>query len=443
MTQTISTSAPEQMTPGARRAVTASVLGTVIEWYDYALYGAVAGMIIGPLFFPSDASSAETFAALATFGVGFLARPLGGIVIGHLGDTRGRKTAMILTIVLMAGATVGMGLLPTAAQVGMLAPILLILLRFVQGFGAGAELSGAVTLVAEYVPLRRRGLFTGIVLAAPPAGISLATAAFFIVSGLSEEQLFGWGWRVPFLVSAVLFLVAFYIRRRLEETPEYVAAQELAEQKKRDTTAPLKYVLAKFPKQVVVGFLALVGHNAMQYTLATFSIGFMLSIDGGLDRPQALLAVVIGSAVAVVTTPFGGMLADRIGASKVMAAASLIMVVLSGPIFLLLKTGEFGPSALAIALGYALIITGTSGGQGALLSNLFPAHVRLSGMSFVRELNGALVAGFSPMIVAMLISAAGGSIWLAVGYLMLCGLISAVAILLSGRMGDNENSTLV
>lgn len=440
---THTTSSAEQMTSGARRAVTASVLGTVIEWYDYALYGAVAGMVIGPLFFPADESSAQTFAALATFGVGFLARPLGGIVIGHIGDTRGRRTAMILTIILMAGATVGMGLLPTAAQVGMLAPILLILLRFVQGFGAGAELSGAVTLVAEYVPLKKRGLFTGIVLAAPPAGISLATAAFFIVSSMAEDQLFSWGWRVPFLISAVLFAVAFYIRRRLEETPEYVRAQELAEEKKRDTTMPLMYVIKNFPKQIVVGFLALIGHNAVQYTLATFSIGFMLSIDGGLDRSQALLVVVIGSAVAVLTTPFGGMLADRVGASKIMGAASLAIIVLTWPIFLLLQTGGFWQSALAIALGYALIITGTSGAQGALLANLFPAHVRLSGMSLVRELNGALIAGFTPMIVAMLISAADGGIGLAVGYLMLCGLVSGAAIFASGRMGDNESSALV
>jgi MHS family shikimate/dehydroshikimate transporter-like MFS transporter len=204
-----------------RRAVTASTVGTIIEWFDYALYGAAAGIIINKLFFPQISPSAGVLAAFATFAVGFFSRPLGGILISHIGDRFGRKPALIFTVTLMGLSTVAMGLLPTYAQAGIWAPTLLVILRLVQGFGAGAEYAGAVTLVAEYVPPERKAYYTAYLQAATVVGIMLATLMFLLVSYLPEETLFAWAWRVPFLVSALMFLVALYIRKNLDETPEY------------------------------------------------------------------------------------------------------------------------------------------------------------------------------------------------------------------------------
>ncbi len=233
------------MTPQARRAIAAAYFGTLIEWYDYALYGAAAGLVIGPLFFPDVIPASASMLAFATFAVGFVVRPLGGLIISHLGDRVGRKPAMILTIVLMGIATVGIGLLPTAEAIGVAAPILLILFRFIQGFGAGAELAGALTLVAEYAPERRRGRVIGLVTSGAPGGAFLATLAFTFASMLPGDVLLGGAWRIPFLVSAVLFVLALWIRRRLEETPEYRDAVTNAEQSA--TKVPLAELFRRSP----------------------------------------------------------------------------------------------------------------------------------------------------------------------------------------------------
>ena len=414
--------------PAARRAIVASVIGTVIEWYDYALYGAAAGLVIGPLFFPDSVFGAGQLSALATFAVGFLARPVGGIVIGHIGDRHGRRPAMILTIVLMAIATVAIGLLPTAAAVGVLAPILLVIFRFLQGFGAGAELSGATTMVAEYVPVHRRGFFTSLVLCAPPAGIVLATAAFFLASsGMAEETFMSIGWRLPFLASVVLFFVAIYIRAKLEETPEYTSAME--QQAARATKVPLLALLATDWRGVLAGFLSLTGHNALNYGMAVFSIGYL--VGTGMPQTHALGAVTLGTVAAIILTPLGGSLADRFGAGRVMGWASVIGALYSFPFLRLLSQGTFTSALIAIAIGYGLVISGTSGSQGAFLANLFPTRHRFSAMALAREANGALIAGFSPVVLAALVAWANGAITAAAGYLVACCLLSAAAIFLA------------
>lgn len=416
----------QYQTKQRHRAIFASVLGTAIEWYDYALYGAAASVVIGPLFFGAAGSSGEALAAFATFAVGFIARPFGGVIIGHLGDKFGRRPAMLLAIILMGIATVGIGLLPTAETWGVWAVGLLVLFRLIQGFGAGAELTGAMTLVAEYVEPRKRGWYTSLVLATPPLGIALATVSFFAVSNLGDEALLGWAWRVPFLISAVLFVLALYIRNRLEETPEYAQAMEKAQDTGKANKLPLTKMFAGHWREVVLGFLAITGHNAMNYILAVFSISLM--VGSGMDRPDALLAVTAGSLVSVVLTPVGGWLADRFGAGRTLAVGNISGLILAYPIFMLLSSGEFLLGMLAIALGYALVIPCTSGAQGAFLTELFPVSVRFTGIATARELNGALVAGMSPLIAAALLEAGGGAITLPAGYLALCCLSSAVAI---------------
>ncbi|EMY34845.1 ABC transporter permease [Arthrobacter crystallopoietes BAB-32] len=420
---------------GARRALTAAVIGTLIEWYDYALYGAAAGLVIGPLFFSDAVPAAATMAAFATFAVGFVARPLGGIVIGHIGDKHGRKPAMMLTILLMGAATVGIGLLPTAAAIGAAAPLLLVVFRLLQGLGAGAELAGAMTLVAEFAPPGKRGKYTSFVLATPPAGIALATLAFFLASAAGDEVLLGWAWRIPFLVSAVLFFVALYIRSSLEETPEYV--QALGQRAGREQKVPLGELWRDNRRQVFLGFLSITGHNAVNYVMAVFAVTFMASEQVGMARSEALLVVTIASLFCIVGSPLAGRAADRYGAGRVLAFGAVIGALFAWPLFLMMATGNPLIAGLGLAIGYAFSVSASSGAQGAFLTNLFPPKQRFSGVALARETNGALIAGLSPLIAAALIEAADGGTWLAAAYLAACCLCSILAVALTRGRGDN------
>ncbi|TWH38286.1 nitrate/nitrite transporter NarK [Micrococcus luteus J28] len=417
------------MTPGARRALTAAVTGTLIEWYDYALYGAAAGLVIGPLFFAGVGSGAS-LAAFATFAVGFVARPLGGALIGHLGDRHGRRPAMLLTILMMGVATVGIGLLPTATAVGALAPVLLVLLRLLQGMGAGAELAGAMTLVAEFAPPARRGLYTSFVLATPPAGIALATAAFLGVASLGDEALLAGAWRWPFLASAVLFVLAWFIRRRLDETPEYREAQRrAAERGEREKTPAVELVRTR-GRALMAGFLSITGHNALNYAMAVFALSFLTSASVGLTRPEALGAVTLGSLAGVLATPVGGWAADRFDAGRVLALGSLLGAGYVFVLFAGMASGSAVTAGLAIAGGYAFVIALTSGAQGSFLAGLFPPRQRFSGIGIAREANGAVVAGFTPMVAAWLVGQAGGAWWPAACFVAACCLTSAAAVVL-------------
>lgn len=422
---------------GSRRALAAAMIGTLIEWYDYALYGAAAGLIIGPLFFPDALSTAGTMAAFATFAVGFVVRPLGGLVISHIGDRRGRKPAMILTIVLMGAATVGIGLLPTAAVIGMWAPVLLVLFRLLQGFGAGAELAGAFTLVAETSPKEKRGFHTGLVNATPAAGTTLATLAFLLVSSLPEDVLLGWAWRIPFLVSALLFFVALYIRHRLEETPEYTKAAD--KRAAHEEKVPLGELLRFSRRPLLAGFLATTGHNANLYVLTTFSLSY-LTATAAMSRSEALTAVVVASVAGIFASPLGGKVVDRIGARKVLGFGGLFGALYAFPLFWLMQTGELMAVTIGLTVGYAVTLGATMGSQGAFLTNLFPARYRFTGVATAREFNGALVAGTTPLVATALISAADGQVWLAALFIVLCSLVTLLAVVISGTTGNRPTT---
>lgn len=415
--------------PGAGRALFAAIVGTVIEWYDYALYGTAAGLVIGPLFF-AGSSAGASLAAFATFAVGFVARPLGGVLVGHVGDRHGRRPAMLLTVVLMGVATVGTGLLPIHLAIGAAAPVLLVLLRLLQGMGAGAELAGAMTLVAEFAPPRRRGLYTSLVLFAPPAGIVLASVAFLWAASQGDDALLAWAWRVPFLASAVLFALAVFIRAKLEESPEYEAALARARQQGQGRKVPLLQLLRHHTRAVLAGFFALTGHNALNYILAVFSLSFMTSPAVGMPRGSALLAVSIGSVCGVLTTPLGGLAADRFGARPVLAVGSLLGALGAFPLFRALASGDTVLATVAIGVGYGLVVACTSGAQGTFLAGLFPMAERFSGIALARETNGAVVAGFSPLVAAALITAFGGATWGAATFLAACCLSSVLAVAL-------------
>lgn len=424
-----SSARPPASQANIRKAVTAATVGTVIEWYDYALYGAAAGLVINKLFFPNLSPEIGLIAAFATFAVGYFARPFGGIVISHIGDKYGRKPALILTIALMGLATVLMGLLPTYETIGIMAPVLLVVLRLVQGFGAGAELAGAIVLVAEYAPPNKRAFYTSLPNAATMIGIMLATLSFLAISYLPEEVLLGWAWRAPFLVSAVLFLVALYIRKHLDETPEYVAAMQQAEARKLEQQVPIGELFRKSRKEVLFGFLSVTGHNANVYILNTFSIGYMFNTVG-MARSDALIAVTIGALFGVLGVPLFGVLADRIGAAKVYVGGCLFILAMAFPLFMLLDTGSLFLATLGISLCFFGGFGATSGAQGAFLSNLFPTRYRFSGLAMSRELNGVMVAGPTPLIAASLVSAAGGRPTYVALYLMACCALAIMAIVI-------------
>ena len=263
-----------------KRAIFASTLGTIIEWYDYGLYAAASGLIINKLFFPEMSQLGGTLAAFATFAIGFIIWPVGGVVISHIGDKFGRKPALIFCISVMGIATVGIGILPTWQTIGIWAPILLIFLRMLQGFGAGAELAGAITLVAEYTPVNRRGFFTSIPNTATNFGVLIATITFLAFSWVPEEILLSWVWRVPFLISVLLFGVALYIRTKLDETPEYVQAMEKAHSQKQQQKAPIRQLFKESPRELLCGFFAMGGHQALTYVLNTFALSYMINTLG-------------------------------------------------------------------------------------------------------------------------------------------------------------------
>lgn len=411
------------------KAVTAATVGTVIEWYDYALYGAASGVIINKLFFPNLSPTTGVLAAFATFAVGYFARPIGGIVISHIGDTFGRKPALILTITLMGLATVLMGLLPTYESIGLAAPILLVLMRLIQGFGAGAELAGAIVLVAEYAPPSKRAFYTGLPNAATLVGIMLATLSFLLISYLPEDVLLGWAWRVPFLISGALFLVAFYIRKHLDETPEYVAAMARAEAKRHEQRVPLGELFRNSPREVLFGFLSVTGHNANAYILSAFSLSYMINTVG-MSRTEGLVAVTIGSLFGIAGVPIMGALADRIGSATVYAGGALFVLLLAYPLFWMFDTHSVVWSTVGIGLGYGIGFGAMAGAQGAFLANLFPTRYRFSGLAMSRELNGVLVAGPTPLIAASLVAAADGKPTFVAAYLMACCALTILAVLM-------------
>ncbi|MCW5321741.1 MFS transporter [Verminephrobacter aporrectodeae subsp. tuberculatae] len=411
-----------------RRVLWASIVGTVIEWYDFVLFAVASGLIFNKLFFPSLSPTAGTLASFLTLAVGFLARPIGGLIISHFGDKKGRKPALIFTIALMGVSTVAIGVLPTHAQIGIMAPIMLVILRLLQGLGAGAEYAGALVLVAEYVPTRKKGYYTAFVLSATVAGLLLASVIFRLLSQLPEEDLLSWAWRIPFLFSAVLVVVALYIRKHLEETPEYVLAVGQADVQKRAAAIPLGEVLREQPKALLCGFLAMAGANAATYTLNTFALSYMVN-NLAFPQSDALNVLILASIAGIVCTPIMGAISDRFGHAKVYALGTLFILLYAAPMFWLMDSKNIALAALAMTIGYGLGFSTVAGSQGAFLTGLFPTRYRFTGIAFVREMNGATIAGMTPFIATWLTQQAGGRSTYLVAYLIALCIISILAIL--------------
>ncbi|MDV3124125.1 MFS transporter [Mycobacterium sp. 21AC1] len=440
MAQQDSASPPPVDPVQERRVLVAGTVGSIVEWYDFGLFGAASALVIGPLFFSEDLSpTAATLAAFATFAVGFFARPIGGMLIANFGDKFGRKPALIFTLVLMGLSTFLMGCLPTYEHIGLWAPILLVTLRLCQGAGAGAELAGTMTIISETVRPSRRCFATAVPNGATAIGSALGVVTFLIVATLSGDAFLTWGWRLPFLFSAVIFLVAVFIRNKVEEAPEFVAAKERAERKHQVARVPVARLVREHWRPVLIGFGVMVGHQAMSYITTTFALSY-ITTNLSMPRSVALTASLIASLVGAVLAAVFGAVADRTGPSKVITFGAAFCLLMAFPMFVLMDTRAPVLIGLALILTYSVSFGAMAGGQGAFLVQLFPAEVRFSGVALCRELSGTLIGGPAPLVAASLVIAADGSPWLVGVLLAVCCVVTLVSLRIAAARIRRQSS---
>jgi metabolite-proton symporter len=416
--------ATEERTP-LRRVVAASMIGTTIEWYDFFLYGSAAALVFNRLFFPSFDPLVGTMLAFATYAVGFVARPLGGIVFGHFGDRIGRKKLLMLSLVLMGVATVLIGLLPTYAQIGVWAPAGLIALRLVQGFAVGGEWGGAVLMAAEHGDAARRGFWASWPQAGVAAGSLLSAGMLAIMSAaMSEADFLAWGWRVPFLLSALLVVVGWYIRNRVSESPMFEAAVAEAEDLPR---LPAMDVLRERPKALVLGAGLRVGENISYYILTVFSLTYLVDVAAE-TRATALRALLIGAAVQFIAIPLLARLSDRIGRRAVYAFGGLGLAAFIFLFFPMLASGE--PALIIAALVVGLFLHAAMyGPQAAFITELFPTRIRYSGVSLAYQLTSIVAGSLAPIIALWLYKETGSATPVAVYVGIACAISGLSAIL--------------
>ena len=416
---------PDVQHPGQRqpaRAAGAAFVGTTIEWYDFYIYATASALIFGKLFFPSHDPFLSTLASFATFAVGFFARPFGGLVFGHLGDRIGRKKALLTTLVIMAIGTVGIGFLPTFERIGVWAPVLLIVLRVAQGVAIGGEWGGAVLLAGEHAPAERRTFFASFAQLGSPAGLILSLIAFRIVSSMPAQDFWSWGWRAPFLASAVLLLVGLVIRLGVAESPAF-------EQMK------LEHKTVKLPIAVVVRdewrtVLLCLGANVIGVAGAWFVNTFMLSYTTQtlhFDRAMVLSCLFIVAIVQFCTQLASGWLADRIGNVRFLKRAALLAMLSPYPMFLLVQTGR--PVAIVIGVGFAVMCMSSSYAvMAGFMTSVFPVRVRYSAISLSYQLCAALAGGLTPLIGTVLVHQYAGQWWPLAAFYSVLAAITLVCI---------------
>jgi metabolite-proton symporter len=409
-----------------RRVVMASLIGTTIEWYDFFLYGSAAALVFNKLFFPEFDPLTGTLLAFATYALGFVARPVGGIVFGHFGDRIGRKRLLMLSLVLMGVATVLIGLLPTYSAIGIWAPISLIALRLIQGFAVGGEWGGAVLMAAEHGDAARRGFWASWPQAGVPAGNLLAAAVLSVMAAVqSEADFLGWGWRVPFILSALLVVVGWYIRNRIAESPMFEAEIEASE---APSKVPAVEVLRERPKALVLGAGLRVGENISYYILTVFSLTYLVDVSKE-SRSLALNALLIGAAIQFFAIPLLALLSDRIGRRPVYALGAFGLAAWSFVLFGLLGSGNNASIVLALVVG--LVLHGAMyGPQAAFITELFPTRIRYSGVSLAYQLTSIVAGSLAPIIALWLYKAYGSATPVAV-YVAAACLISGCSALLA------------
>lgn len=418
----------------SRRVAFSSFIGTTIEWYDYFIYGTIAALVFNKLFFPEISPIVGTMAAFASFAVGFLARPLGGIIFGHFGDKIGRKSTLILSLVIMGLATFAVGLLPSYAQVGAWAPILLSLLRILQGIAIGGEWGGASLMAVEHSPKGKRGLFGSSTQMGAPGGLLISTLVIAIVSRLADAQQFlAWGWRIPFLLSIVLVVVGLVIRLKLEESNAFKQVKE----QKQEAKIPLVEVFKTQPKNI---FLA-AGMSSMNgvsfWIVATFTISYATG-QLGLSRDALLNNMIIVAIVYFITIPLFGALSDKVGRKPMIITSVILTALIAFPYFALIRTLNGMVILFAMVLLLSVIQSAAYAPQSAFFAELFEPKVRYTGAALGYNLAQMIFGGTAPLVATALLTAAHGQTWLISLYIIVIACISLISVLFAKETFKKE-----
>ena len=403
-----------------RRVIVASFIGTTIEWYDFFLYGTAAALVFNRLFFPTLNPLAGTLSAYGTFAVGFVARPLGGVIFGHYGDRFGRKKMLVWSLLIMGVATALIGLVPTYDQIGIWAPILLVALRFIQGIGVGGEWGGAVLLAVEHSGGARRGFHGSWPQMGVPGGLLLSTAVFAALSStLPERDFLAWGWRIPFLISVVLVGIGLFVRLRILETPAFTKLKEA----RRESRAPLLDVFREHPRELLIGMGLRFAQNVVFYVYTVFVLSYGEK-SLGYPRGVMLRGVMLAALIGLISIPLWSHVSDRVGRRPVYLMGVIFSLLIAFPFFWMI---ERGPAFIGIAMVLAMNIGHDMmyGPMAACLSELFGTQVRYSGISFVYQLASVFSGGVAPFIATLLLARYGSGA--VATYMVVCCLVSIVA----------------
>lgn len=416
-----------------KRALWGSAVGSTIEWYDYFLYGTMSGLIFGPYFFPSDNATLSQILALASFAVAFLIRPLGGVIFSHIGDRIGRKKTLVITLTLMGTATVAMGLLPTYAQIGVAAPIILTILRLLQGLALGGEWGGGLLLAVEYSPKNRRGFYGAVPQTGACLGLALGNIATLGASAIFPGEVFdSIGWRIPFLLSVVLLVVGLWIRYKVDETPSFRRVKAAGGTKQ----IPLAETLKHHWRQVLIATGAKVIETSTFFIFATFALSY--AVDLGFDRNAVLSAILISAVVGVYSMLKFGSLSDRVGRKPVFLWGTVGVMVFILPFFWMLNQGSVALMGIAIFIGFAIVWPSYGSLIGTLIAESFSPDIRYTGASLGYQLGAAIAGGPAPLIATSLLAAFGGS-YVPIGFfVMLCGVVSLVAVKFAKEKSNQE-----
>jgi metabolite-proton symporter len=414
-----------------RKVVASSLIGATIEWYDFFLYGVVAGLIFNKQYFPAHDPLVGTMLAYATFAVGFLARPFGGILFGHFGDRIGRKSMLVFTLILMGVSTFLIALIPNYESIGVWAPILLLVCRVLQGLGLGGEWGGAVLMTFEYAPERKRGLYASLPQIGLSLGLCLAAGVVALLSATLSDQAFSdWGWRVGFVLSAGLVLVGLYIRLTIQETPEFTRVKEA----NAESRIPFTDMMQRYPGNIMKGMGARYIDGVFFNIFAVFSISYLTG-HLNLHRTDALTGVMAAAVVMCFFIPLFGALSDRVGRTRTYFWGSLVTGVSALPAFWLMThySDQVLVVWLSIIIPFGIFYASIYGPEAALFCELFDTRVRYTGISFVYQFSGIFASGITPMIATALLGLNDGQPWLIVAYTIFAGVVSAFSAWLIGR----------
>ncbi|SUD69752.1 major facilitator superfamily protein [Pseudomonas putida] len=404
------------------RVAFASFIGTLIEYFDFFLFGTAAALIFNKVFFPTLDPLLGTLAAFGAFGAAFVARPLGGVIFGHFGDRLGRKAMLVLSLLMMGLSTLSVGLMPTYEQVGVLAPILLLTARLIQGIAIGGEWSGAVLMAVEHAPPGRRAFYGSWPQCGIPAGLVLATSSFYLVQLLPDDQMMSWGWRVPFIASALLVVLGLYIRLKITETPEFAEIKREG----REARFPVTEVVTKAWRSVLITMFSMAAPNIIFYIATVFILQYG-SKTLGMPRSTVLGAVCLASFIQVFTIPFIAILADKYGRRPVLMTGCVLTMIFAYPIFWLVDSGNTLNVYLALILCLPVLHAATYGPLASFVTEQFDTHLRYTGSAIGYHGGGMIHSGPVPFIATTLVAWSGGS-WPLALYIMFGGLLTFIAV---------------